>query len=305
MRFVLPPLRVLSATHCNITNTWCHSQQVFSSGCLVKHHQCLRAEVIYEASISNQGGSRCLQKALRITLRECEQIHQSGLSLRPKVLSRGWPSFEFHHWDMEHNCECVLKDKGLICQEGDEVSACASASHMWLRITQRYPQFHHTNLYKLHLVEGFATTDSLLSPIFLACGDLGNVTSSSFSIYISVFFFFFNMRGRRGERRPDMTDQWWIKGKKLDPTVHSIIHSTSANTISINSVKTHFHLVRNTSFNGCDMYLLQVNSIISVSQLEILFAENKGRKSVLPFKHFFMTTHYRAKYLKNLELGPR
>lgn len=114
LNFVLTLLRVLGAPHGNITNTYCHSQQVFYSGwCVVKHHQCLRAEVIYEASLSYQGGRPCLQKALRMTLWECEQIHQSGLSLRPKVLSRGWPSLQFHHWDMEHNCECVLKDKRL------------------------------------------------------------------------------------------------------------------------------------------------------------------------------------------------
>lgn len=68
---------------------------------------------------------------------------------------------EFHHWDMEHNCECVLKDKGLICQEGDEVSMCASASHMRLRTTQH--SFATEHLYELHLVEQFVNIDSLLS----------------------------------------------------------------------------------------------------------------------------------------------
>lgn len=142
MNFVLTLLRVLGGPHSNITNLYCHSQQVFHSGwCVLKYHQSLRAEVIYEASISYQG-CRCLGKALRMTLWECEQIHQRGLSLRPKVLSRGWPSLEFHHWDMEHDCECVLKDKGVICQKSDEVSVCESVPDVWLHTMERR-QFTH------------------------------------------------------------------------------------------------------------------------------------------------------------------
>lgn len=79
----------------------------------------------------------CLQKALRMTLGGCEQIHQSGLSAQPKVLSRGWPSLEFHQWDMEHKCECVFEDKGLICREYHEESVCAAVSDMWLPSAQR------------------------------------------------------------------------------------------------------------------------------------------------------------------------
>lgn len=151
MNFVLPLLRVLGGPRSNITNFHCHSQQVFHSGwCVLKHHQSLRAEVIYQASISYQG-CRCLGKALRMTLWECEQIHQSGLSLRPKVLSRGWPSLEFHHWDMEHNCECVLKDKGLICQKSDEVSVWKCA---WCVVTNHGTQIVYPQNTDLHLVEG-------------------------------------------------------------------------------------------------------------------------------------------------------
>lgn len=53
----------------------------------------------------------------------------------------------------------------------------------------------------------------------------------------------------RQERWSHVTDRCCIKVKKLDLIVHSIIHLTSPNIISINSVKTHFYLVRNTSFN--------------------------------------------------------
>lgn len=135
-----------------------------------KARQCLRAEVIYEASISYQGGSRCLQKALRMTLWECEQIHQSGLSLRPKVLSSGWPSLEFHHWDMEHNCECVLKDKGTdMPGEWWSECVCKCTSHVVTLWHSMIHSFATEHLYELHLVEGFVTNDSLLSPTFPAC----------------------------------------------------------------------------------------------------------------------------------------
>lgn len=52
------------------------------------------------------------------------------------------------------------------------------------------------------------------------------------------------------------------------------------------------------------MHLLQVNSIISVSQLEILFAENKGRESVLPLNIFHDNT-LRGKISQKLGAGPK
>lgn len=126
--------------------------------------------MIYEASIS----SRWKSEALRMTRWECEQIHHSGLSLWPNKLSKGWPSLEFHHWDMEHNRECVQEDKGLICQEGDKVSVC-----VWGRFNSKYDiaASWAWPLYSLGLYERLDTDDSL--PSFLPHNDLEDASASS------------------------------------------------------------------------------------------------------------------------------
>lgn len=154
--------RVLIAPYFNVTDVYCHSQLIsFSDQFVFKPHRCWREEMIYEASFLYQGGRRCVQKALRTTLWECEQIYQSGLSLRPRALSRGWPSSEFHHWNREDNRECVLKDKGPISQRSDEVSMCASVSDTWLRTVQQCWHFSHRifTVNDLHVVDLFVTND--------------------------------------------------------------------------------------------------------------------------------------------------
>lgn len=143
------------------------------------------------------------------------------------------------------------------------VCLCAfpSMSGIWVCMARHYPEFCHRTFVRITLHEGLVTHESLLSPFLPAHNDLQDVNSSSSSISIC-----FHTSEAAVQYKPDMTDQWRIKVKKLDPTVHSIMHLTSPDTISINSVKTHFYLARKILFTRCDMYLCSKWTTLSASR---------------------------------------
>lgn len=178
--------------------------------------------------------------------------------------------------------------------------ACKCVSHVVMYNTALSAE----RLFELHLVEGFVTSDDLLSAVFRHVMTLRTSHPPRLSYLFFVFFL--------PQRRERWTQAWHDRpvmnqSKEAWPN-SSIIHLTSPNTISINSIKTHLYAVRNTSFNRCDVHLLQANSIISISQLEILFAEHKGTKSVVPLNIFHDNTlqcKIRAGEKKKLGIGPK